>query len=244
MRPGLPDASRMDPAADVPLADALAALASPTRLRLLRALRTPRILADIRVRAPGREREGPLARQTVSKHLQQLHAAGIVSTREVVADRGETVEFFLKHQAIYAISEEVRDLARLRSTVDPPEATVQKEGRAKPGDLRAPCLVLVKGLEDGATFDLTPDPPRAVEWVIGRRRGLAIALDYDPFVSAENTLVRWTPEKGHVVTSIPGSRNGTLVNYAPLPPGESRALRHGDLVSVGRSTLSYWSPPA
>lgn len=233
----------MDPA-DAPLVNALAALASPTRLALLRALRTPRILAEIRIRSPERDTDAPLARQSVSKHLAQLVDAGIVATRDVVADRGETVEFFLKHQAVYALSEEVRDLARLRSTVDAPEATVQKDGRGAARAIRPPCLVLVKGLEDGTTFDLTPDPPRVTEWVVGRRRGLAVRLDYDPYVSAENTSIRWTRAEGHVASAIPESRNGTLVNYEALRPGERRPLRHGDLLSVGRSTLSYWNPPA
>ena len=224
---------------DVELAEALTALASPTRLALLRALRSPSIVAEIRVRSPESGSAAPIARQTVSKHLETLFAAGLVHRREVRGERGDTHEFSLNHQSVYALAEEMRDLARLRPFVEPEEPTMHHRGDARRAPASGPALIVVRGLEDGVTFDLTPRPPDKTEWTIGRRRGLSISLDFDPFVSSENTLIRHEGGKHHVV-ALPTSRNGTLLNFRKLAPEEPEALRHGDIVSVGRTALVYW----
>ncbi|HWH08076.1 MAG TPA: hypothetical protein VNX21_02685, partial [Candidatus Thermoplasmatota archaeon] len=172
------------PDADVRVSRTLAALASPTRVALMRALRRPRILAEIEVRPPGGPPR-PLARQTVRQHLDTLLAAGLVVARGTERDRGETYEFLVNHQAIYALGEEVRGLARLRPLVEPDAATAHGEPpeRALPP---GPCLVLVKGLDEGAAFPLAPGRDA---WVIGRRRDADVPLDFDPFVSGENARV-------------------------------------------------------
>ncbi|HWH08930.1 MAG TPA: helix-turn-helix domain-containing protein, partial [Candidatus Thermoplasmatota archaeon] len=67
---------------DAALATTLAALANPVRLAILRQLRTPRALGDIRVlsdepRGPG-EPDRPLSRQAVRQHLDRLLDIGVV----------------------------------------------------------------------------------------------------------------------------------------------------------------------
>jgi adenylate cyclase len=61
-----------------------------------------------------------------------------------------------------------------------------------------------------------------------------LVLD-DPAVSREHAAIRSDPF-GHVIVDL-GSVNGTLVNGAPLDG--PRALRSGDVVSIGNSTLTY-----
>lgn len=222
---------------DASLADALVSLSSPTRIALLRALRSPRVLAEIEVRSGERE-EGPnIARQSVSKHLDKLVEAGFVSTRDVVREGRDTVEFVVNHQAIFLLAEEVRALARLRPALEPEGETA---GRPL-SDLalgKGPCLVVAKGLEEGTTFPLRPEADRRA-WLVGRRRDAEVPLDFDPSISSRHSLVTWDG-RAHVVEDL-GSRNGTLVNFRSLAVGERRALRHGDLVGVGRCLLVYWA---
>lgn len=223
------------------LSAALGALASPTRLQLLRALRRPRALAEIQIRAADDARL--LARQTVREHLNKLTQVGMVSTREVDREYGDTVEFVANHQALYALSEEVRELARQRPVVELSGATVHgPQGETEPAT--GARLVLVKGLEEGATFDLRAAPAGAPsarsEWLVGRRRGVAVSLDFDPYVSGENARITLVGGQ-HVIEDVAGSRNGTSVNFRRLSVGERRTLSHGDVVGVGRCLLVFWT---
>lgn len=221
----------MDAGTDAVVSDCFDALASPVRLQILRRLRTPAPLAAIDVAGTRAEAGATLARQTVRRHLDRLIESGIVSVRHQPA--GD--EYVTNHQRVFALSEELRDFARMRPTVEPDGMTVH----ARPRDLGArdgDRLVLVRGLDEGAAFDLSP----GVEaWRIGRRRGLEISLDYDPAVSGENAVVRWA-EGHHTLEDVPTSRNGTTHNFRRLGPDERVRLRHGDVLGVGRSLLLYW----
>lgn len=228
----------MDAPADAQLATVLDALASPTRLALIRALRAPKTLTEIELRPPDGPAGGrPLARQTVREHLDRLIQAGMVMTREVERSYGLTVEFQVNHQTAYALAEEMRSMARLRPALEPEMATVHR-AHAPPRPIVGPALVVVKGLDEGASFDLRPDDAKK-EWVIGRRRNAEVALDFDPFVSSDNSRIRWDGD-AHQLEDMPGSRNGTTHNFSALASGETRTLRHGDVVGVGRSYLLYW----
>lgn len=224
------------------LAHALSALASPMRLQILRSLRTPRALGEIHVRAP--EDGRIIARQTVREHLNRLIQAGMVVTREVDRSYGDAVEFVANHQTIYALAEEMRGLSRVRPAVEPEAVTVHASGanHAATADAKGPSLVMVKGLEEGTSFSLQPPVSGidAREWLVGRRRGIAVALDFDPYVSSENSRITWR-DGTHFIEDIPGSRNGTSVNFHLLSPGQRHALRHGDVIGVGRCILVFWS---
>lgn len=218
------------------LAERLKPLANPTRLRLLAVLRNPQTLTEIEVSKPEGDREKTLARQTVKSHLVRLMDAGAVVSRETQREYGETTEYMLNNQQVFALAEELRDLARLTPSEDPSQGTVR--GEPVLGDLEAegPHLVLVKGVPEGRVFSL--DPGRDERWVLGRNRGLSVPLPSDPFVSAENAVVEHDGE-AHRIRDLPRSRNGTVVNGQRLDADEDRELEAGDVVQVGKSTLIF-----
>lgn len=223
---------------DARLAEALSALAVPSRIALLRELRLPRIVSEIEVKAStAGSSTRNLARQTVRQHLDILLESGMVSMREAVRERGETTEFVVNHQRVYALAEELRSLARLRPAIEPgaPTAALAANRSAAP---RRPCLVIVKGLDEGASFPL--EPSERLSWIVGRTRAADVPLDFDPYISAENALISWK-DPSHVIENLAGSRNGTSVNFSLLPDGARHTLQHGDVVGLGRTFLVYWA---
>lgn len=217
------------------LAAALGVLSSPVRLAILRQLRSPKTLKEVRVRPVGSDTTRLLARQTVKEHLDKLLDIGVVLPRETEREYGATTEYVLNHQMLFALSEEFRSLAKLRPTAAVGGETMLRSTTAPRTRPHGPALVLVKGLEEGRTFPLDKGGPT---WTIGRRRGLPIALDFDPFVSSENAAIVRT-EDGLAVEDDPNSRNGTSVNFEPLPKGGRHLLEQGDLIGVGRSLLMF-----
>lgn len=208
------------------------ALASPVRLSILRSLRTPRTLGGISVKGERADSGAVLARQTVRRHLDALLDAGLVRRLDVAGEE----QYVIDHLRLFSLAEGVRDLARLRPAVEPDAAT-QAVGAALAATEQGPRLVLLRGLDEGATFLLG----NAVEvWRIGRRRGLEVSLDYDAAVSSLNALIRLAG-RGHELEDAEGSRNGTFHNFTRLAPGAKVLLRHGDVIGVGRSLLLYWT---
>jgi DNA-binding transcriptional ArsR family regulator len=242
------EADREQETTDVELVEALEVLASPVRLALLRETRSPKTLKEITIRLPetGPQRKRPdsvLARQTVKQHLDRLVEVGIVVAREAKREYGATLEYVVSHQTLFLLSETFRSLARLRPSELPESVTIAHPGVLPPSAPPGPCLVLVKGLDEGRAFDLRPTDAKRQEWLVGRRRGIAVSLDFDPYVSTENARILW--ERGvHTVEDLPTSRNGTFHNFRPLPKGVPKALKHGDVVGVGRSLLLYRSSPS
>lgn len=218
---------------DEALARAFEALANPMRLALLRDLRAPRTLGSIRV-APADGESPALARQSVRRHLDRLLDAGLLAVRE---PEGRNPEYLASHQALYALSEELRALASLPPEVEPEVETAPAPGVAPPAPA-GPCLVLVHGARLGHVYPLPSAPGRRAEWVVGRRRGSPVALDFDPYASAENAVVEWDGASHHL-RDLPGSTNGTQLNLRPLAAGARAPLRHGDLLGVGRSLLLF-----
>lgn len=225
-------------ARDETLSDALAALANPTRLALLRKLRAPQALGDIDLKVASPEGVRPISRQGVKEHLTRLMDLGVVTAIPSEGDARSPVLYVTNHQALFSIAEEMRLLARNRPAVEPQVETVVAAGGAKRA-LRRDCLVLVKGPDEGRVFDLTP--PAGAEgaaWSIGRRRTAHVCLDFDAHVSADHAAIEWDG-RHHLLRDLPASRNGTTVNLAPVPKDEPVRLAHGDLVGVGRTLLLY-----
>jgi DNA-binding transcriptional ArsR family regulator len=220
------------------LASHLEALASEARLSLLRQLRTPKELNAIRLQAgrsrPGENAERPMARQSVSHHLAQLEGLGLVYRHSGEAGAGE--RFTLNHQRLFALVDELRALTRLRPDVLQPVAEGTISGAADGVLLLpdAPRLTVAYGWQDGLSFPL--HGPVGSRWRIGRAPSCEVALDHDPYVSAENCVVERTGS-GHVLRDVPGNRNGTQLNWSPLPPGGSARLQSGDVVGAGRTLL-------
>ncbi len=230
------DVSDVTPRGDDALAATLASLGSAQRLAILRQLRMPRTLREIEVSSERPDAGRRLTRQSVADHVERLSEAGVVLSREAQRATTRVREYSLNHQAIYALAESLKALATMRPVVEPTTPTAALALPVAPRE-EGHRLVLVKGLEEGTTFPLSPSRPLHV---VGRRRGVEVCLDFDPYVSAENTLLTW--EDGAVVAQDhPESRNGTVLNFRPLPRGERARLRHGDVLGVGRSTLVYWT---
>lgn len=225
---------------DEELAEALEALANPVRLTILRALREPRALKEVRVASATEHDQGssdrPISRQAVKHHLERLEAIDAVKTRSGERSWGSTTEYLLDQRNLYVLGERFRSLAGLRPKETPSTETMEAATRENPYELEGPCLVLIKGVDEGRVFDL--DPTAASAWTIGRRSDLPVALDYDPFVSAENTEIRAEGD-GFTVRDLERSRNGTELNFSPLPGGRPQPLSHGDVIGVGRSLLLF-----
>lgn len=226
--------SDLDPTAFAAL---LATLASPPRIALLSELVEPRAIPDLRV-APGPSRstdrpEVAMSRQAVREHILKLESAGLV--RRVTDAPGDARERFVLHQPkVFEILEEFRKLCSLKGARETEDRTLPAPMIEGVGGPSGPRLVLVHGLHEGRAFPLAGSGP----WPVGRRRGLVVSLDYDPFVSLEHAVVRATDGRSRV-SDAGSSKNGTWWNWRKLAEGEERALAHGDVLGIGRSILLF-----
>lgn len=226
------------------LAEYLRALGNQNRLELLYALRTPSSVRDIELHPEqvrdGENPERAISHQAVRDHLAKLRAIGVLTVERVERDGNVVDEYVLNHQKLFAIVEELRMLGELRAREAPPALpTIGAHPAAPATPERGPRLVLVRGQGEGRVFPLRKENLTAGRgWLLGRKLGLAVSLDYDPFVSSENAEIMLTGA-GYRIHDIRSSRNGTLVNFAPIPAGGSAALGHGDVVSVGRTHLVF-----
>lgn len=228
------------------LAEFLKALSNPVRLELLDALRFPKLVGEIKVApqrlAPGDNPDRPAARQTLQAHLDRLVAADLV--REYLIKAGERAlrRYAVNAPKLYVVTEELRRLSTHHagrgseegSTHDASARVLTPHARAK-----GPRLVLVHGVYEGKAFHLEPsatDPSGG--WTIGRKRGLPVSLDYDPYVSAENARIHARAD-AFEIQDLPESRNGTRVNWEALPSGVARGLEPGDVIGVGRTLLVF-----
>lgn len=221
------------------LAANLKTLGSTVRLGLLWALRTPKALHEIRIGKPERRGaetvERPLARQTVTRHLAQLQRIGLVR-RSSSQTRGDT--YVINHERVFALVDELRNLAKLRPTAIDALAlgrTVDKGTLTEASLPQGPRLAVVYGRDDGVAFPLHGS--LGTRWRIGRAPGCEIRLDYDPYISMENSVIVGT-DAGFELVDL-RSRNGTRLNWSPLPSGATRPLRPADVIGVGRSLLVF-----
>lgn len=221
---------------DESLAELFATIGNPTRLRILRSLTEPRAMNEITVKGHRADAAQVVARQTVRTHLDQLLAKGFVVARPNPAASARGLDYVVNHQAFSALAEEVRNLARMRPVVEPSLPT-SKLGASPTTRTEGPRLLVTRGLHEGRLVPLGAPRPRS--WVVGRRRDVDVALDYDPFISSENSLIDFDGDR-YWLADVPGSRNGTHVNQRRLMETERHELRHGDLIEVGRSALLFW----
>ena len=99
-----------------------------------------------------------------------------------------------------------------------------------------PFLVLRDGDERQLVVELTPDRSPLT---IGRQEASGVALTWDDEVSRAHADIECI---GDVWTLVDDgrSRNGSFVNGERVHG--RRALRHGDVLAIGRTTLSYVAP--
>ena len=225
------------------LAEGLRVLASDSRLALLSLLRTPKTLDDILL-APSDARadarpDRAVSRQAVQRHLDVLLDAGLV--RRSLARRGvarSAYEYVLDHTRVFALIEEMRQLTAYRSTLAADLVTTQAANAPANATWRpGPKLVIVHGVREGHVFDLDGHAPDGV-WSLGRAEDADASVVYDPFVSYRNAEIRRS-NGGYSLRDVPGSKNGTSVNWRPIPRGGEVPLRNGDIVGVGRTLLVF-----
>jgi ArsR family transcriptional regulator len=222
------------------LADVLECVSSRPRLEILSAVRSPKTLSEIRIHAQrnraGEHEARPLARQTVAHHLERLLEVGLVERVQI----GGRDCYVLAHERMYAVVEEFRGLAKLRATMSETSGrpTIEAGEVGDAGLPARPRLLLARGRDDGVGFAL--GGPVGARFTIGRAPDAEVRLDYDPFVSQRNTIVERRAD-GFVVEDT-GSKNGTLLDWAPLAPGRGVALQDGALIVVGRSVLVFQGP--
>lgn len=224
------------------LEEYLSALAYGSRLELLNILRFPKNVQDIRI-APRQVRAGenpdrPVARQTVQGHLDKLVEIGLVVSRDAPERRGK--EYLVNPQRFYLILEELRKVGTITA-----DAPVPHDGTVDLGWVRAehpqagPRLLLVHGMHEGRSFPLRKEALQEGRgWVIGRREGLHVSLEYDPFVSSENAEIVQSG-RDYVLLDLRSSKNGTHLNWRRLEKDERPVLASGDVVGVGRSLLVF-----
>ena len=214
------------------LAARLKALAHPARLEILWRLRAPATAGEIDVR-PRRRDEGlqaerPMSRQSVMEHIEVLEGIGVV--RRLPEPEGAWVT---SHQQVFALVEGLRELSAIEPTqrVDV-DATMPGLRAIAAAPVEGPRLVLVNGPWEGRAFPLAGEGP----WTLGRSRQQSVAISYDPFCSAEHAILE-RAEGALRLRGNPGARNPPRVNFAPLAADESRDVRAGDVVTLGRSHL-------
>lgn len=225
------------------LEDYLRALAFSTRLELVHKLRVPQPLQDIRVtpkqNRPGENPDRAISRQGVEGHLAKLEEIGVVESMEEEGRRGKL--YHVNPRKLYQITEEFRRLSIL--TLGAPtsaDATVEVDApAAATREDAGPRLVLVHGLLEGKAFALRrKDLHDGRGWIIGRKPGLHATLDYDPYVSLENSEI--VPHgNGFHLLDLRSSRNGTRLNWRMLAPDERAPLKTGDIIGVGRSLFVF-----
>jgi pSer/pThr/pTyr-binding forkhead associated (FHA) protein len=99
--------------------------------------------------------------------------------------------------------------------------------------------VLVHGVHEGHVFPLRAPPAAGGRgWIVGRAKDAAVSLDYDPYVSIENSEILRVGRQFRIL-DLRTSKNGTLLNWKRLPVGGESPLRTGDVIGVGRSLLLF-----
>lgn len=237
-----------EPAGDVEyerLEANLKLLAYATRLELLRLLRRPKTLDEIRL-TPGSSQAGdsperPISRQAVQNHLDQLADAGLV--RVGFTDRkGKRLvqEFGADAARLFAVVEELRKIVTWEG--DAPDAATRTETLAGSTALaweEGAKLVLVHGVQEGRAFPLRhAEMTGGRGWIVGRAGSAHVSLEYDPYVSSENAEILHVGNQYRLL-DLRTSRNGTFLNWTRLPVGGEVPLRSGDVVGVGRSLLVF-----
>lgn len=218
----------------------LEALANPSRLELLHLLRQPRAAGEIRLRPSiggGMRPDRPITRQAVRKHLAKLEEAGVITAQR---GAGGHEDYVVNHQMLFALVEEMRRVTQLAPAVSlAPLATMTGAGAEAGPRGKGSRVIVVHGAREGQTFPLdarTAGP--AGTWVVGRRRGLAVAMDHDPFVSQQHCELA-AGARGWELRDLSTNKNGTELNWEPLPRGGAAPLQTGDVIGVGRTLLLF-----
>lgn len=225
----------------------LKALSSSNRLRLISELQQPRTVDDIHLTPAGpaedENADRQLTRQGVRHHLTRLEDADLVRSATRPNREGrDRREYMVNEPAVFGLLEELRALLAPGSAAPLDPFKTERTTPDRDGSwLEGPKLVLLQGAEDDQVFhlrDIDPDPSEGRGWVIGRSAEAQISLQYDPYLSAQNTEVLHEDGTFKLV-DLRISTNGTQLNDELLKPGKEVELEHGDIVKVGCSSLVF-----
>lgn len=222
------------------LAESLSALAYPARLDLLEQLHVPLALSDIRVRArrgePGLDADRLASKQATLAHLTKLKEAGLVRLGEARVQGRDVPTYAVDAARLYGVIEALRAVGARHAGWGRSADETGTLGDAPSGSTASgPRLVLVHGLYEGNAYPLA----RRGAWTIGRSKEADVALDYDPYVSAEHARVERTAF-GYRIHDARESKNGTSVNWRRIPQGGWVDLSQGDIIGVGKSLLAFY----
>ncbi len=213
------------------LAALLAPLSNPVRLRVLRYLTKPHRMREIASHLG-------TTRQAAKKHVDRLISIGLVDTITSGGNGGSGTEFVVNLQILFVIQTQFEKLGSLEME----EGLISKDhtmrqSMDRTGRLLEPgtSLFVVHGKEFGRRFNL--DIPDQTRWSIGRDKECEIPLVYDPWASTRHAQIHREGDR-FVLTDL-GSTNGTRHNWTPLPRGEKRNLKHGDLIGLGQTKLMF-----
>ncbi|HVM44372.1 MAG TPA: FHA domain-containing protein [Candidatus Thermoplasmatota archaeon] len=213
------------------LARDLAPLGSGTRLRLLNYLTSPRYLEEI---AGFLE----MNRNAAKKHVDQLVGSGVVSKAPAQRDEGLVVEYRIVPEKLFEVFDAMRALGTLRPLGVAPDDLARTKAvvagaRDRTAENSAPRLVVVYGVDLGAAHRLESGNA----WSIGREKGCGIQLINDPFASSRHAQIE-RRAGGFEITDL-FSRNGTLLDWDRLPPGQAMPLANGQVVGIGKTLLLF-----
>lgn len=226
----------------------LKVLAFANRIELLSILRTPRALDEIdlmpTISQAGANPERNISRQAVRNHIEKLMEVGLVrmrmSERRGHKGRRSVQEYFVDHARLFAVVDELRRLSLIHTKVEPdPFATSTLEQIGEPTWPDGLKVIVVRGTQEGRALPLRHTDLQAPRgWVIGRSPRCAVRLEYDPYISSENSEIVHDAD-GYRLLDMRNARNGTFLNWRRLPVGGEVRLRSGDIIGVGRSLLLF-----
>lgn len=225
--------------------ESLEALAFANRLSLLSQLQDARTLDEIELTPVDHEggngsRVRCLTRQGVRYHLNQLQEAGIVRA-ERVREGGRVKNAYRVDKApLWALSEALRELSAngnptVRPTSRDPTPITWEPEPGGPG----PHLVVVHGLEVGRRFRLgTLEADRRRGWILGSKEKADVPLPESPFVDEQAAEIE-VEDDVYKLLDLRSARGRVSLNGETLDLGERRVLRHGDVIGVGHTLLSF-----
>ncbi|HEX5322612.1 MAG TPA: FHA domain-containing protein, partial [Capsulimonadaceae bacterium] len=124
------------------------------------------------------------------------------------------------------------DTKRPPLTASEAGAVARTAAAAQPSELVGTRLVALEGPYNGDAFDLRNRP-----MTLGRGADRDIPLIADEALSRHHVTIGYEGGR-HTIQDV-GSANGTFVNEARLSPRQSRGLRVGDYIRIGRTILRY-----
>lgn len=219
----------------VGLARDLSPLGSATRLRLLNYLTTPRYLEEVATFLE-------MNRYAAKKHLDQLLETGVVSKAPAQRAEGLVIEYRIVPEKLFEVFDAMRALGTLRPLGGPLEDLARTKAvvgvpRDRRAEAETPRLIVVYGVDLGATVPLARGPAKEDAWSIGRDPECALQLRSDPFASGRHAEIQRVAGAFQVTDLF--STNGTLVDWERITPGKATPLANGQVLGVGKTLLLF-----